>query len=81
MKLCRYGNPGQEKPGMIDSAGKLRDLSKVIGDIDGQIGSKTHKALGELGVTFDRNNVEKMLLDVEHLVQAKFPKEFKMPRV
>src|SRR5687768_11341635 len=35
MKLCRYGNPGQEKPGMIDPAGKLRDLSKVIADIDG----------------------------------------------
>ena len=34
MKLCRYGNPGQEKPGLIDSAGKLRDLSKVIADID-----------------------------------------------
>ncbi len=35
MKLCRYGNPGHEKPGIIDSAGKLRDLSKIIGDIDG----------------------------------------------
>ena len=35
MKLCRYGNPGQEKPGLIDPAGKLRDLSKVIADIDG----------------------------------------------
>lgn len=34
MKLCRYGNPGQEKPALVDSAGKLRDLSKVIGDID-----------------------------------------------
>jgi 2,4-diketo-3-deoxy-L-fuconate hydrolase len=34
MKLCRYGNPGQEKPGMIDAAGKLRDLSKVVKDID-----------------------------------------------
>jgi 2-keto-4-pentenoate hydratase/2-oxohepta-3-ene-1,7-dioic acid hydratase in catechol pathway len=34
MKLCRYGNSGQEKPGMIDSAGKLRDLSKVVKDID-----------------------------------------------
>ena len=34
MKLCRYGNPGQEKPGLVDSAGKLRDLSKVIADID-----------------------------------------------
>lgn len=34
MKLCRYGNPGAEKPGMIDSAGKLRDLSNVLKDID-----------------------------------------------
>ena len=34
MKLCRYGNPGQEKPGMIDGAGRLRDLSKSIKDID-----------------------------------------------
>lgn len=34
MKLCRYGNAGEEKPGIIDSAGKLRDLSKVVGDID-----------------------------------------------
>ncbi len=34
MKLCRYGNPGQEKPGLIDAAGKLRDLSKVVKDID-----------------------------------------------
>ena len=34
MKLCRYGNPGGEKPGMIDAAGKLRDLSHVLNDID-----------------------------------------------
>src|SRR5436189_2240793 len=34
MKLCRYGNPGQEKPALVDSAGKLRDLSKIIRDID-----------------------------------------------
>lgn len=34
MKLCRYGNPGQEKPGLVDSSGKLRDLSKVIKDIE-----------------------------------------------
>jgi len=32
MKLVRYGNPGKEKPGLIDAAGKLRDLSKVIPD-------------------------------------------------
>lgn len=34
MKLCRYGNPGAEKPGLIDSHGAIRDLSGVIGDID-----------------------------------------------
>ena len=35
MKLVRYGRAGKEKPGLIDSAGKLRDLSETIGDIDG----------------------------------------------
>ena len=33
MKLCRYGKNGFEKPGMIDADGKLRDLSKVVGNI------------------------------------------------
>jgi hypothetical protein len=33
MKLVRYGNPGKEKPGLIDANGKLRDLSGVIKDI------------------------------------------------
>jgi 2-keto-4-pentenoate hydratase/2-oxohepta-3-ene-1,7-dioic acid hydratase in catechol pathway len=33
MKLVRYGNPGKEKPGLIDAEGKLRDLSKVVADI------------------------------------------------
>jgi ureidoglycolate lyase len=35
MKLLRYGPKGQEKPGMLDAAGTIRDLSGVIGDIDG----------------------------------------------
>ena len=26
MKLCRYGKPGYEKPGMIDGEGKLRGV-------------------------------------------------------
>ena len=34
MKLCRYGNAGSEKPGIIDSAGKIRDLSGVVKDIE-----------------------------------------------
>ena len=33
MKLVRYGNPGKEKPGLIDAEGKLRDLSAVVKDI------------------------------------------------
>ena len=33
MKLVRYGKPGKEKPGLIDSAGRLRDLSAVVADI------------------------------------------------
>ena len=33
MKLVRYGQPGKEKPGLIDANGKLRDLSKVIHDV------------------------------------------------
>lgn len=34
MKLLRYGPLGQEKPGMLDGAGTIRDLSGVIGDVD-----------------------------------------------
>ena len=33
MKLVRYGNPGKEKPGLIDAEGKLRDLSSIVKDI------------------------------------------------
>ena len=35
MKLLRFGNSGQEKPGIIDNDGNIRDLSGVIDDIDG----------------------------------------------
>ncbi|MGZ5855293.1 MAG: fumarylacetoacetate hydrolase family protein, partial [Xanthobacteraceae bacterium] len=35
MKLVRYGAAGREKPGIIDSEGRIRDLSKVVKDIDG----------------------------------------------
>ncbi|MBA2964752.1 MULTISPECIES: fumarylacetoacetate hydrolase family protein [Ramlibacter] len=33
MKLVRYGNPGKEKPGLIDADGKLRDLSAVVPEL------------------------------------------------
>ena len=35
MKLLRFGNSGEEKPGIIDENGKIRDLSNVIDDING----------------------------------------------
>ena len=35
MKLLRFGHSGEEKPGIIDENGKIRDLSDVIDDIDG----------------------------------------------
>lgn len=34
MKLCRFGAAGHEKPGMIDAAGRIRDLSGHVADID-----------------------------------------------
>ncbi|NNE80082.1 MAG: fumarylacetoacetate hydrolase family protein [Silicimonas sp.] len=37
MKLVRYGDAGQEKPGMIDADGKLRDLSGHVEDISGAV--------------------------------------------
>ncbi len=35
MKLLRYGSPGHEAPGLLDSGGMLRDLSGVVPDIAG----------------------------------------------
>lgn len=36
MKLVRFGQPGQEKPGILDGNGTVRDLSGYLPDIDGQ---------------------------------------------
>lgn len=35
MKLLRFGPPGQEKPGVLDATGRVRDLSAVIADVAG----------------------------------------------
>ena len=35
MKLVRYGSSGEEKPGILDGDGQIRDLSSHIADIDG----------------------------------------------
>lgn len=36
MKLLRYGPKGQEKPGLLDAAGAIRDLSGQVDDIAGE---------------------------------------------
>ena len=35
MKLLRYGQPGAEKPALLDADGKVRDLSRHVADIGG----------------------------------------------
>jgi 2-keto-4-pentenoate hydratase/2-oxohepta-3-ene-1,7-dioic acid hydratase in catechol pathway len=36
MKLLRYGNAGQERPGILDANGKVRELGSVVSDINGK---------------------------------------------
>ncbi|MBD8677000.1 fumarylacetoacetate hydrolase family protein [Sphingomonas sp. CFBP 13720] len=33
MKFCRFGPQGHEKPGVVDSQGRIRDLSGVVDDV------------------------------------------------
>lgn len=37
MKLLRYGEIGQEKPGILDGKGQIRDLSGLVNDISGSV--------------------------------------------
>ena len=51
MKLVRYGKSGQEKPGLIDEDGNLRDLSRRIKDVSGEfLSDKSLKMLRTLDV-------------------------------
>ncbi|MTI15994.1 FAA hydrolase family protein [Rhodobacteraceae bacterium RKSG542] len=34
MKLLRYGPKGEEKPGLLDNEGRIRDLSEILSDIN-----------------------------------------------
>jgi 2-keto-4-pentenoate hydratase/2-oxohepta-3-ene-1,7-dioic acid hydratase in catechol pathway len=37
MKLLRYGIAGQERPGILDAQGNVRDLCSVVSDINGKV--------------------------------------------
>ena len=52
MKLVRYGSKKQEKPGIIDSNGSLRDLSSKIDDINaGALSSEGQEKLQSMNLT------------------------------
>ncbi|MCU0819636.1 MAG: fumarylacetoacetate hydrolase family protein [Beijerinckiaceae bacterium] len=46
MKLVRFGRAGREKPGLVDAAGKIRDISEHVPDIAGS--SLSAKSLAKL---------------------------------
>jgi len=52
MKLLRHGEFGNEKPGIIDHEGKIRDLSSHIPDITGDsINSESLKKIGAINLS------------------------------
>ena len=49
MKLIRYGEPGAERPGLVDAQGVLRDLSMLLADIGpAQLSPRTLSALAAI---------------------------------
>lgn len=49
MKLLRYGLQGQEKPGLLDAQGRLRDLSGQVADLAGEaLGAESLARLRQL---------------------------------
>ena len=49
MKLLRYGPQGQEKPGLLDAQGRLRDLSGQLADLAGEaLGAESLARLRQL---------------------------------
>ncbi|MDK4197666.1 ureidoglycolate lyase [Pseudomonas sp. HR1] len=49
MKLLRYGPQGQEKPGLLDAQGQLRDLSGQVADLAGEaLGAESLARLRQL---------------------------------
>ena len=51
MKLLRFGNIGEEKPGAIDSNGIIRDLSSIINDLNSQsIDDRTMEKLRKINL-------------------------------
>lgn len=51
MKLLRYGHAGQERPGILDSNGKVRELDSVVSDINGKtLSEETLKKIAQVDI-------------------------------
>lgn len=51
MKLCRYGNAGEEKPGLVDERGRIRDLSGHLDDLGpANLSPQTLQRLREINI-------------------------------
>ncbi|RBO95493.1 fumarylacetoacetate hydrolase family protein [Pseudochrobactrum asaccharolyticum] len=57
MKFLRYGETGQEKPGLLDADGNIRDLSAHVSDLSGAV--LNPEALAKLG-SLDVNALPKV---------------------
>ncbi len=70
VKVDKFGT-GQDAAYI--QSGLIR-LGKKIGNLDGAIGVKTRKGLGELGI--DMSSTAAMIEGIDQALQAKFPGEF-----
>lgn len=74
MKLIRYGEPGIEKPGILDETGQIRSLAKLLKDIDGSVLSEdcletiALKRLDNLPVIDAETRIVPCINDVENIV-------------
>ena len=69
MKLVRYGTVGRERPGVMDAAGRIRDLSKIIPDIGGE--TLSPKSLAKLRDSIPKNCPLSAVGDASGLASAK----------
>ena len=52
MKLVRFGPRGNERPGVVDADGAVRDVSSVVSDWSGDtLGAQTLKRMSQLDFT------------------------------
>jgi 2,4-diketo-3-deoxy-L-fuconate hydrolase len=74
MKLVRFGPAGREKPGIIDKAGVMRDLSRVVRDItpetlaDGAIAEIKKAKIDRLPLAPKRVRLGPPVGNVRHLI-------------